>query len=101
MLGSSAQQREMTHPAWSKEHIIPLYAIIVRLWGCSQGKRGNVSPLSLSPTVLILALFTGRLWSSLGLWSSDKSPTVSRQETGSQTLVSPRSGLCFPLLAFF
>lgn len=48
-----------------KEHIITLYHCVAG--GCSRGERGHVYPLSLSLTVLILALFTGRLWSRLGL----------------------------------
>lgn len=73
MLRSSAQQHEMTHPVRAKRThhpIVPYHCVAVG--GCSQGKRGNVSPLSLFLTVLILALFTGRLWSRLGLWSNEK-----------------------------
>lgn len=100
MLGSSAQQCKMTHPAQTKRthHSIVRYHCVAG-GGCTKGMRVDVSLLYFSQTVLILALFRG-IVCRLGLWNSEQSLTVSRQETGSQTPVSPCCGLHFFLCSF-
>lgn len=100
MLGSSAQQCKMTHPAQTKRthHSIVRY-LCAAGGGCAKRKRDDVSLLYLSLTVLIPALFRGIVCRQ-GLWDSEKSLTVSRQETGSQTPVSPCHGLYFLLFSF-
>lgn len=101
VLHSSARWHIRCRP---KEHIVPLYDIIVCRGGgggYSQGKTGNVSPFVFIYNCPNPCSFTGKLQSWPGLWSSAKSLTVSRQETGSQYLVSPCHDLYFIVFLFW